>query len=59
MLYEIRRSGQVICHSSVPDLGYPRDIIKDMEENGMFLYCDGKRVKKRGMKENNEPDKHI
>ena len=59
MLYEIRRSGEVMCSSSVPDLGYPRDIIKDMEKNGMFLYCDGKRVKNRGLKVSNEPDKHI
>jgi len=59
MLYEIRRSGEVLCSSTVPDLGYPRDIIKDMEQNGMFLYCDGKRVRKRGVKERNGPDKHI
>lgn len=41
--YEIRRSGQAICSSSVPGCGYPKEIIKDMERNGMHLYCDGKR----------------
>lgn len=44
--YEIRRSGQVICRSSIPDCGYPKEILRDMERNGMHLYCDGKKVKK-------------
>lgn len=43
--YEIRRSGQVICSSSVPNCGYPKDILRDMERNGMHLYHDGKREK--------------
>ena len=45
--YEIRRSGQVICRSSIPDCGYPKDTIRNMERNGMHLYCDGKKVKSR------------
>ena len=47
MIYEIRRSGQVICSSSIPDCGYPKDILRDMERNGMHLYCEGKKVKSR------------
>ena len=43
--FEIRRAGQVICSSSVPDCGYPKDILRDMERNGMHLYRDGKREK--------------
>ncbi len=45
MIYEIRRAGQVICSSSVPDCGYPKDILRDMERNGKHLYCNGKREK--------------
>ena len=43
--YEIRRSGQVICSSSIPNCGYSKDILRDMEHNGMHLYHDGKREK--------------
>lgn len=45
--YEIRRTGQVICSSSIPDCGYSKEILRDMERNGMHLYCDGKKVKSR------------
>ena len=45
--YEIRRAGQVICSSSIPDCGYSKDILRDMERNGMHLYCEGKKVKGR------------
>ena len=46
MIYEIRRSGQTLCRGSVPGLGYSPEVLKDMEKNGLHLYCDGKRVKK-------------
>ena len=45
--YEIRRAGQVICSSSIPDLGYSKEALRDMERGGMHLYCDGKKVKSR------------
>lgn len=32
--YEIRRSGSVICSSTIPDCGYPKEILRDMERNG-------------------------
>ena len=44
--YEIRRSGHVICSSPIPDCGYDKPTLKDMEKNGMHLYCDDKKVKK-------------
>lgn len=47
MIYEIRRNGEVICSSSIPDCGYTPETLKDMERNGMHLYCDGKKVKSR------------
>lgn len=46
-VYEIRRSGQVLCRSTVADCGYPQHIIKDMAKAGLSLYCDGKKIKSR------------
>ena len=43
--YEIRRSGQVVCKGSVPNLGYSPEILKDMAKGGLHLYLNGKRVK--------------
>ena len=43
--YEIRRSGQVVCKGSVPNLGYSPEILKDMAKGGLYLYRNGKRVK--------------
>ncbi len=42
-MYEIRRGGQVICASSIPDCGYSKEILRDMQRSGMRLYCEGKR----------------
>jgi hypothetical protein len=46
-LYELRRSSETLCRSSIPNLGYSPDILKDMERHGLHLYCDGKKVKSR------------
>lgn len=46
MAFEIRASGAVLCSSSVPNLGYSHEVIKDMERNGLFLYCDGKKARR-------------
>lgn len=43
--YEIRRSGQVVCKGSVPNLGYSAETLKDMAKGGLYLYMNGKRVK--------------
>ena len=44
--YEIRRSGERICHGSVVNLGYSAERLKDMYRNGMYLYKNGKKVAK-------------
>lgn len=43
--YEMRRGGEVLCGSTVPNLGYPAERIRDMARNGIYLYKNGKRVK--------------
>ena len=43
--YEMRRGGEVLCGSSVPNLGYPLEWLRDMARNGIHLYRNGKRVK--------------
>ena len=55
--YEIRRSGTAICSSSIPCCGYPKEILRDMERNGMHLYCDGKREKAASGRSRTESDK--
>ena len=44
-LYEIRRAGVTVCRSSVVNLGYSKETLKDMERAGLHLYRDGKREK--------------
>lgn len=44
-LYEIRRAGVLLCRSTVPNLGYSKEILRDMERSGLHLYRDGKREK--------------
>lgn len=44
-LYEFRRGKEVVCFSSVPYLGYPPEIIRSQEGEGIHLYVDGKREK--------------
>lgn len=43
--YEMRRGREVLCGSTVPNLGYPDAWLKDMARNGIYLYKNGKRVK--------------
>jgi hypothetical protein len=43
--YEIRRSGEILCASSVPNLGYSKETLRDMERAGLHLYRNGKREK--------------
>lgn len=43
--YEMRRGKEVLCGSTVPNLGYPISWIKDMARHGIHLYKNGKRVK--------------
>jgi hypothetical protein len=43
--YEMRRGKEVLCGSTVPNLGYPPAWLKDMARNGIHLYKNGKRVR--------------
>lgn len=43
--YEIRRDRVILCTSTVPNLGYSPDTLRDMERHGLYLYCNGKRLK--------------
>lgn len=43
--YEMRRGREVLCSGTVPNLGYPVELIRDMARNGIYLYKNGKRVK--------------
>ena len=52
--YEIRRSGDVLCSSPIPDCGYSKDALRDMERNGLHLYRNGKREKAASRAANTE-----
>jgi hypothetical protein len=43
--YEMRRGGETLCGSAVPNLGYPLHWLKDMAKQGIHLYKNGRRVK--------------
>lgn len=45
-VYEIRSAGITLCSSTIPLLGYPVSTIRQMQKNGLYLYVDGRRVKK-------------
>ena len=52
--YEIRRSGDTLCTSSVPGLGYSKETLRDMEKAGLHLYRNGKREKAASRAANTE-----
>ena len=43
--WQLRRSGATVARSSIPNLGYPPHILKDMARHGIHLYHNGKKVK--------------
>lgn len=43
--YEIRRGSQPLCESSIKNLGYPVETIRQMLKAGYTLFKNGKRVK--------------
>lgn len=43
--WEIRRGRDVLCSSTVQNLGYQIACLRDMARNGIYLYKNGKRVK--------------
>ena len=42
---EMHRGRDVLCTSTVPNLGYQLSWLRDMARNGIYLYKNGKRVK--------------
>lgn len=42
--YEMRRGREVLCGSTVRNMGYPIAWLRDMARNGIYLYKNGKRV---------------
>lgn len=44
--WEVRRGREVLCAGPIPFLGYPSHILLDMYANGLYLYKNGKRVRK-------------
>lgn len=46
-VYEVRRGDTVLCTSSVPDLGYRSELLREMELDGYEIYIDGKRRPRR------------
>lgn len=42
--YEMRRGREVLCVSTVRNIGYPIAWLRDMASNGIYLYKNGKRV---------------
>lgn len=45
-VYTLRKGGVVCVTSSLPDLGYTAQELKELRAAGYHLYCDGKRVVK-------------
>lgn len=43
--YELRQGGEVLCASTVPNLGYPPETLRQMWQAGIRLYKNGNRVK--------------
>lgn len=58
-VYEIRRSGTVVARSTLPDLGYPARLLRQMEADGYTVCVDGKprlrRAKKQEVTETKAP----
>lgn len=53
-LYEIRCAGITLCCSMIPNLGYSKEVLRDMERSGLHLYCNGKREKAASRAANTE-----
>lgn len=43
-VYTLRKGGKVCVTSSLPDLGYSSQELKELRAAGYHVYCDGKRV---------------
>lgn len=43
VIYELRRQGVTLCHSTIQNLGYPPQLLRDMARHGIYLYINGKK----------------
>lgn len=46
MKYEVKRNGQVICHTEHEECRYDAETEKEMQESGHEIFIDGKKLKK-------------
>lgn len=53
--YEVRRDGVVLAQSDIKGLGYPPEVLRQMERLGYTLYVDGKPQRKRQTPTPEEP----
>lgn len=44
-VYSIRKSGEQILESHVPDCGYAPETLRSMRQAGYYFYKNGKKVK--------------
>lgn len=54
-LYEIRRDGVILAQSTLPGLGYPPELLRQMERSGYTVCIDGKPRKKREAHSSDDP----
>ena len=44
-VYSIRRAGETVCCSSIPNCGYTPETLRSMKQAGLYLYKNGKKEK--------------
>ena len=44
-VYSIRKSGEDVVSSSIPNCGYTPETLRAMKAAGLYLYKNGKKVK--------------
>lgn len=54
-LYEIRRDGITLAQPTLPGLGYPPELLRQMERAGYTVCIDGKPRKKRETQTSENP----
>lgn len=44
-VYSIRKSGEEVARSTIPNCGYSPETLRSMRQAGYYLYKNGKKVK--------------
>lgn len=44
-VYSIRKSGEEVARSTIPNCGYTAETLRAMRQAGFYLYKNGKNVK--------------